>query len=113
MQRIFVETTGFTKEISNISNGPELLQGIQNFLLLNFEAGDVIQGTGGIRKFRFKDPSRQKGSRGGLRILYLDLPERELLFLLVVYSKGTKDDISTADKKQLRALAGILKGKEI
>jgi hypothetical protein len=111
MKRTFVETSSFTKEISKLSNGPELLQGIQNFLLLNFEAGDVVQGTGGIRKIRFKDPSRQKGSRGGLRILYLDLPDLELLFLLAVYSKGTKDDISSEDKKALRTLVAVLKGK--
>ena len=50
MKRIFVETSGFTKEISKISDGPELLQWIQNFLLLNLEAGDVVQGTGGNKK---------------------------------------------------------------
>ena len=111
MRRIFVETTGFTKELTKISNGTELLQWIQNALLSNLEAGDVIQGTGGIRKVRFPDPSRQKGSRGGLRILYLDLPEQEIVFLLVVYSKGTKDDISPQEKKQLRQLVDILKGK--
>ena len=111
MRRIFVEMTGFTKELTKISPSNELLQWIQNTLLLNLEAGDVIQSTGGIRKIRFPDPSRQKGTRGGLRILYLDLPDQEIVFLLVVYAKGIKDDISPQEKKQLRQLVDVLKGK--
>jgi len=43
---------------------------LQNFLLLSPKAGDVIAGTGGLRKLRFGDPSRGKGKRGGLRIIY-------------------------------------------
>src|SRR5256885_3318303 len=36
----------------------------------NPEAGDVIEGTGGLRKVRFGDPRRAKGKRGGLRVIY-------------------------------------------
>jgi hypothetical protein len=39
---------------------------LQNFLLLSPKAGDVIAGTGGLRKFRFGDPRRGKGKRGKL-----------------------------------------------
>lgn len=42
----------------------------QDELKKNPEAGDVIQGTGGLRKLRFGDPRRGKGKRGGLRVIY-------------------------------------------
>ena len=42
----------------------------QNMLLKNPTKGDVIAGTGGLRKVRFADPRRGKGKRGGLRAIY-------------------------------------------
>ncbi len=39
-------------------------------LLKNPEAGDVIEGTGGLRKIRYADEKRGKGKRGGLRVIY-------------------------------------------
>lgn len=42
----------------------------QNLLMKNPESGDVIEGTGGLRKIRFADAKRGKGKRGGLRVIY-------------------------------------------
>ena len=54
----------------------------------NPEAGALVAGTGGVRKLPAPDPSRQKGKRGGLRVLYLDLPDRERTYLLYLYGKN-------------------------
>ena len=43
---------------------------LQQHLMANPEAGDVIEGTGGLRKLRFADVRRGKGKRGGLRVIY-------------------------------------------
>jgi hypothetical protein len=73
------------------------------FISHNPEAGDVIQGTGGIRKVRWAVGS--KGKSGGVRVIYyfhsLDIP----LFLLDVYAKSSQADLSAAEKKLLRKLA--------
>ena len=43
---------------------------LQNHLMEDPEAGDVIEGSGGLRKIRHADPGRSKGKCGGLRVIY-------------------------------------------
>ena len=62
-------------------------------------------GCGGLRKLRIADPKRQKGKRGGARVIYLYIPEANQFLMLDVYSKGQKDDLSPSEKKDLRELA--------
>jgi hypothetical protein len=56
----------------------------------NPEAGDVIEGTGGLRKIRFADAKRGKGKRGGLRIIYYWWSVRKKFWLFTVYNKSKK-----------------------
>lgn len=71
--------------------------------------GRIIQGTGGLRKTRIGDESRGKGKRGGFRVIFLDLPHVERTYLLAIYDKNEKDDISSDEKKILRDLVAKLK----
>jgi hypothetical protein len=107
MIREFIETTAFAKRVEK--EGPDLLIAIQSQLMKDLEAGDLIQGTGGLRKVRVADAGRGKGKRGGYRVIYLDLPRVERTYLLSLYDKGEKDDISNEEKKELRAWAAKLK----
>ena len=107
MRRTFVETSSFQRKVDK--EGPGTLRLIQAELLRNPESGPVIQGTGGIRKARIADPGRGKGKRGGYRVIYLDLPRVERIYLLALYDKNEKDDISPNEKRILRALVGELK----
>ncbi len=107
MKRTFVETTIFRIKVDGLAS--DLLKRIQDLILENPEAGDTVAGTGGLRKMRVEDKQRGKGKRGGLRILYLDLPDQNLTFLLTLYAKNEKEDISSDEKKLLRALVGQLK----
>ncbi len=54
--------------------------------------------------------NRQKGKRGGARVIYLHVAEAEQFLMLDVYSKGEKDDLTPAEKKDLRELARQYKG---
>jgi len=54
-----------------------------------------------------------KGSSGGLRIVYLDIPEAECIHLLLVYSKNAKEDLNPDEKKEIRDLAKILKKEAV
>ena len=74
-------------------------------------AGSVIPGLGGLRKIRLG--FRGKGTRGGLRIDYLDIPEAKCLHLLVIYSKSAKNDLTPYQKKEIRELVTILKKEAI
>lgn len=76
----------------------------------NPEMGDVIQGTGGVRKTRIKSAS--KGTRGGFRVCYYfhDVDSGEI-FLLAIYAKNEQEDLSSGDKKELKMLVHIIKRK--
>ena len=107
MKRTFIESSAFSRAIDAKSPGT-LLQ-IQTELLRNPGGGSVIQRTGGLRKMRVPDADRRKGKRGGYRVIYLDLPDAERTHLLAIYDKGEKDDISTEEKRLLRAIAERIK----
>ena len=70
----------------------------------NPEAGDIIEGTGGLRKMRFADAKRGKGKRGGLRVIYYWWLAGKQFWLFTIYSKDEKDDLSPAQKRILKAL---------
>ena len=70
-------------------------------LMSNPKPGDVIQGTGGLWKVRVA--SKGKGKRGGARIIYYFLDERRRFYLLTVYGKSEMADLTTDQKRQLKA----------
>lgn len=107
MRRIFIETSAFQKRIDRA--GAACLENIQTELLKNPDAGRVIPGTGGLRKLRIADPGRGKGKRGGYRAIYLDIAAVEQIYLLALYDKDEKDDISQDEKRILKTLVRKLK----
>jgi len=110
MKRTFVETSSFTRKVD--AEGPGALLQIQTELLRNPGAGAVIQGTGGLRKARIADAGRGKGKRGGYRVIYLDLADAARTYLLAVYDKNEKGDISADEKRVMRAVVDKIK-KEV
>lgn len=106
MKRIFVESTLFKKTFSDLVS-LEILKELQVEILKNPEVGDLIVGTGGIRKMRFG--SGTKGKRGGWRILYLDLSEVDICHLLYAYPKSESENINSEEKKVLKELAEKIK----
>lgn len=85
----------------------EDLEALKKKLISNPESGDIIPGTGGIRKIRLK--SATKGKRGGFRVCYFDDPRKEELFFLRIYGKNEKEDLSAAEKKSLKEFTEIVK----
>lgn len=69
MKAIFVELPAFERYRPSYLDDDGFRE-LQKLLILEPEAGEVIQGTGGLRKLRFRDPRRGKGKRGGLRVIY-------------------------------------------
>ena len=80
-----------------------------DFLAKNPDAGDEITGTGGVRKIRCG--GNGKGKRGGVRVIYYFYNESAPVFLLTVYGKGEKEDLTSEQKKQITSLAKILKAE--
>ena len=70
----------------------------------NPQAGDEIQGTGGLRKLRFADKRRGKGKRGGLRVIYYWWVGGPQFWLFTVYGKDEMDDLTPYQRKSLKSL---------
>jgi hypothetical protein len=66
------------------------------------EKGDVIEGTGGLRKLRRPDPKRGKGKRGGLRLIYFWWEAGRQFWLFTLYDKNEMDDLSAKEKGLLK-----------
>ena len=70
---LFIETSTFTKQLSRHFDD-DSYAALQAFLSVHPEAGDIIRGSGGIRKIRWAMPGR--GKRGGSRVIYYWLAEQ-------------------------------------
>lgn len=76
---------------------------IQAHLARDPVAGDLIPGTGGFRKLRWRDPRRGKGKRGGLRIIYYYFIADRQIWFMTVYGKDEVADLSPDEKRRLKA----------
>lgn len=85
----------------------ESLRTLERILLENPKMGDVIQGTGGARKMRIQLDGR--GKSGGGRVVYLDVFEKEKLYLLFAYPKSVQDDLTQEQKKMIKAIVDAIK----
>lgn len=103
MEALFVELPPFSRFRSDYLDD-EGLRSLQNALLANPEGGDVIEGTGGLRKLRHADRRRGKGKRGGLRVIYYWWQVGRQFWLFTLYDKDEMDDLSTDERKALKAL---------
>jgi putative transcriptional regulator len=112
MKKLFVETTAFTREITDRFDDGTYAQ-FQRELLRNPDCGAVMPGCGGLRKVRLADPKRRKGKRGGARIIYLHVPEADWILLLDIYDKGDKEDLAPDEKKLLKCLAQEFKREAV
>ncbi len=97
----FIETPIFTKLICELlpDNGYRKLQ---NSLVLRPEAGDLIRNSGGLRKLRWN--IRGSGKRGGLRLIYYWDKPHDIIYMLLIYKKTRKDDLTFDQLKTLRNL---------
>lgn len=89
--------------------GPEGIEAFVVHLVDRPEAGDLIPGSGGVRKIRWA--AKGKGKRGGARVIYLYLVVAARIYLLRCYSKNAKTDLTSEEKKRLRVIATQLKGE--
>jgi hypothetical protein len=80
MDALFIELPPFQRYRQDYLDD-ELFRSLQLELLKAPEAGDLIEGTGGLRKIRFVDERRHKGKRGGIRVIYYWVRRRPVLAL--------------------------------
>ena len=104
MQTI-VELPEFLKKSDKLLSNSERLS-IINYLALHPAAGDIMRGTGGIRKLRWS--AQSKGKSGGVRIIYYHHNESIPLFLLTLFAKGEKTNLTKAECNELAKFTSLL-----
>lgn len=107
MTRKFVYTEPFRRSWKAMGLNDNDLPVLKNALLENPQIGDVIEDTGGARKMRIQLEGRSKS--GGGRVIYLDVFEKESLYLLFAYPKNAQSDLKPEQKKAIRAMVAAIK----
>jgi hypothetical protein len=90
--------------------GTDGIEELAVYLIDHPDAGDLIPGSGGIRKLRWA--AKGKGKRGGARIIYLYVVVAARIYLMQCYAKNVKTDLTADEKRQLRQVAAHLKGAQ-
>lgn len=104
MQTI-VEMPEFQKRSERLLSKSERIS-IINYLAKHPASGDIMQGTGGIRKLRWS--AQGKGKSGGVRVIYYHHNESLPLFLLTVFGKGEKANLTKAESNDLAKITSLL-----
>jgi hypothetical protein len=95
---IFIETSFFTKLLPDYLSDDEY-RGLQSYLLQKPDAGDIVKGSGGVRKVRWA--SSGKGKSGGVRAIYYWKKAEHEIWMLTMYSKSERATIAGHVLKQI------------
>jgi len=95
------ETSVFTKRVEKLLD-KEAYRFLQLRIVADPDAGDLIPGTGGLRKVRWQGSGR--GKRGGVRVIYYWAKKHDVVLMLLIYGKNEQDDLSPDQKKALRRI---------
>jgi hypothetical protein len=106
MTREFVMLPEFEKQWKHLGLTDDDLNRLQSELLVDPQTGDVMQGTGGVRKMRFALENR--GKSGSVRIIYVDFVIYEKLYLITAYPKNEKDNLSKAERNAIKQMVEYL-----
>lgn len=82
----------------------EDLQALERTLLNSPQSGEVIKGTGGLRKLRFAPLSRGKGKSGSMRVCYTVYPEYGRVYLVTLFAKNAQANLAAAERNAIRGI---------
>jgi hypothetical protein len=94
-----IETPVYARKAAALLDDEER-ESVAAFVAVNPMAGSVIPGSGGIRKLRWK--TRKGGKRGGYRVIYFNRLEQSQIWLLTIFSKRQRANISTRELLLIR-----------
>jgi len=98
---VVIETSVFTRQVQDLLSDEEYRK-LQAALVGKPTLGPLIRGSGGLRKVRWALPG--KGKRGGVRVIYYWAAIEEQLFMLLMYAKSERDDLTPSQLRLLRKL---------
>lgn len=104
----FIELKPFEKAWKKLGLDDKDRDALHLLIMMSPEAS-IVAGTGGLRKMRFSSNRWSTGKRKGARVCYAYYPEYSVVVLITIYLKGRKEDLTGAEKNEIR---GLLEGFE-
>ena len=108
MTRTFIQTKEFSRRWDSLGFDDNDLRKLELDIINNLNKYPIIKGTGGLRKARI--PMDNKGKSGGARVCFVDFVFAETVYLITVYGKKDKENLSKEEKNEIKKLIEILKG---
>lgn len=108
MTRTFIQTNEFSKNWDNLGFDDEDLRLLELEIMKNPDKFPIIKGTGGLRKARIALDNK-KGKSGGARACFVDFVFAETVYLVTVYGKKEKDNLSKEERNEIKSLICALK----
>ena len=99
------ETIAYLKRAEKLLTAAERMD-VVSYLAAHPKAGDLIEGTGGVRKLRWARAGM--GKSGGVRVIYYVHSEAMPLYLLTLFAKNERANLSKAERNDLAGLVEIL-----
>lgn len=102
------ETSIFRRRAEKLLSADEH-RALITYLARNPDAGDEIEGTGGVRKLRFA--AKGRGKSGGVRVIYYLADESLPIYALLIYGKNEQVDLDPEQRKAVAAFAAAIKAQ--
>jgi hypothetical protein len=102
MDAIFVELPAFERRRHQYLDD-QAYGGLQEAMMMNPQGGKLIKESGGMRKFRYSDKRRGKGTRGGLRVIYYYWAGGAQFWLFTLYDKSEQSDLTARQRADLKS----------
>lgn len=107
MKRTFIQTKQFTERWDSLKLTDYELRELESLIIDHPELGKIVKGTGGLRKIRLSINNR--GKSAGARVCYVDFVDLETVYLVTVYSKKEKSNLTNKEKSEIKSLINQLK----
>jgi hypothetical protein len=108
MKQTFIQVSRFVSKWKSLRLNDADLSALEAMLMANPDAGDVMAGTGGVRKVRFAPPSRHTGKSGAFRVAYCYFRMGETVYLLTIFAKNEQDNFTASQKAEFKVLMKAL-----
>jgi hypothetical protein len=95
----FIESPAFER-VRTVYLDDDEYADLQQSMMRNPEAGNIVRGSGGVRKLRWR--RQGGGKRGGLRVIYFVCYQPNEFWMLALYAKARQENVPAHILKQLK-----------
>lgn len=106
MTRKFVSLPSFLSKWEKIGLDDSDMRRLEKELLENPKIGDVMKGTGGVRKMRFA--FEKTGKSGAARVIYIDFEVLEQIFFVDVFTKDKKENLTQGERNEIKKMVKLI-----